>query len=145
MAALGFAVMKYESNTKTPAPNGPQICHIASAVRRETLGASVLQGFHHARKSSVAVTASHLVRGRVHIVYLSSVSVPIISTCFIARMMLSDTYTNVPEEKKTTTLLRPEKASSLGQRRGKSSAREESKRFFNTLIVLSPLYTHTLN
>lgn len=38
MAALGFAVMKYESNTKAPAPNGPQICHMANAVRRETPG-----------------------------------------------------------------------------------------------------------
>lgn len=103
MAALGFAVMKYEFNAKTPAPNGPQICHMASAVRRETLGASVLQGFHHARKSSVAVTASHLVRGRVHVVYLSSVSVPIISTYLSARMMLSDTCTNVLEEKNNPT------------------------------------------
>lgn len=146
MAALGFAVMKYESTTKTPAPNGPQICDIAGAVQRETLGASVLQGFHHARKSSVVVTASHLVCGGVHIVYLSSLSVPIISTYLSARTMLSDTYTNVLEEKKkTTTLLWLEKASSLRQSAGKSSAQEESKRFFNTLIVLSLLYTHTLN
>lgn len=103
MAALGFAVMKYESATKPAAPSGPQICHVAGAVQRETPGASVLQGFHHTRKSTVVVTASHLVRGGVHVVYLSAVSVPIISTYLSARMMLSDTYTNVLEKKKKTT------------------------------------------
>lgn len=83
-------------------------------------------------------------RGGVRTVYLSSVSVPIISTYLSARMMLSDTYTNVLEEKKKKPYWL-EKASSLGQSAGKGSAQEESKRFFNTLIVLSLLYTHTLN
>lgn len=48
MAPLGYAVMKYESNTKTAAANAPRKVSHAPFDTARTLGASMLQRFHHA-------------------------------------------------------------------------------------------------
>lgn len=108
MAPLGYAVMKYESNTKTTAPNA--LRSVTCPVRHcEKSGGIDVAKISSRLKVESFYIVSCLVHGRVHIVYLSSVSFHIIFTYLNAQTMLLDTNIKVLEN---SALL--EKSSSCG-------------------------------
>lgn len=117
MAPLGYAVMKYESNTKTAAPNA--LRYVTWRARRcENSRGNDVAKISSRLKVERCCIVSCLVGGRVHIVYLSSVSVHIIFTYLSAQKMLLDTNIKVLEK---PTLL--EKSPSCGCSTGKVASR----------------------
>lgn len=92
MASLGYAVMKYESNTKNTARN------VLRSVTAQFSTARTLGAIGDAKISSGLKVSSFFfswesIRGKVHIVYFSLLSLPFISS-FIPSLFLLENLTS---------------------------------------------------